>query len=182
MRTISTLLSISFITLLSVGACTKDEPALPAISTSSAATADQSATPTSPFSLAGLARYAGEDYSQSISVTLANEMIGSYLSSVSYPSYDTALRSLTFDADTLRGYLQDTSIKTLRFYVAHTPAYAASLATKGKYAGLSPSAVTFIIAGLNHNDQVVPNRRGEVYEHMMGCPMTCAGSSAVLIQ
>jgi hypothetical protein len=50
-------------------------------------------------------------------------MLESYLSSVGYPSVDTAIRSLSFDADTLRAYLQNPNIVTLKFMVAHQPDY-----------------------------------------------------------
>ena len=178
MHTSATRLTACLFMLLALAACSKEETAAP---TSHSPVTDRA--PSTTFSLSGLpnlARYAGDDYSQSIPVTLANQMIGSYLSSVSYPSYDTALRSLTFDADTLRSYLQDTSIKTLRFYMAHTPAYIAS--NKDKYAGLNPGAITLIIAGLNDDDEVIRNKRGEVYEHMQNCPAVCPGNSSALIQ
>ncbi len=76
-----------------------------------------------------MARYSGLDYSQAISISEANQMIGSYLSSINYAANDTTLRSLSFDADTLRSYLNDTShgkIVTLKFMLAHTPNYLAS--------------------------------------------------------
>jgi hypothetical protein len=126
------------------------------------------------------ARYAGSDYSQSIPVTDANQMIQSYLNSVNYPAADTALRSLSFDADTLRAYLQNPNIVTLKFVLAHQPAYATGASTKGVYAGQNPNAMTLVVVGLNEQDQFVLNNRNEVYEHFMLCPTVC--HSPALIQ
>lgn len=137
-------------------------------------------TSTSPFGINNLMRYSGPDYSQSISVSDANNMISSYLESVNYPNQDSALRSLTFDADTLRSYLKDTSIVTLKFLVAHTPAYTNASGTNGTYAGMNPNAITLVIAGVNNANQIVRNTQGGVYEHCQACPVNCATSEALI--
>ena len=124
-------------------------------------------------------RYAGSDYSQSIPISAANSMIQSYLESVSYPSTDTALRSLTFDADTLRAYLQNPNIVTLKFVLAHDPSYMTAHA--GEYSGMNPNAVTMIVVGLNDSDQYVLNNRNEVYEHFKPCPNYCTSNSSPFI-
>jgi hypothetical protein len=128
------------------------------------------------------ARYAGSDYSQSIPVTDANQMIQSYLTSVNYPAADTALRSLSFDADTLRAYLQNSNIVTLKFMLAHQPAYASGTTTKGVYAGQNPNAMTLVVVGLNEQDQYVLNNRNGVYEHFIPCPNRCTGNGDAFIQ
>jgi hypothetical protein len=102
-------------------------------------------------------------------------MLESYLSSVGYPSVDTAIRSLSFDADTLRAYLQNPNIVTLKFMVAHQPDYING-GHGGVPAGMAPGAMTMIVVGLNNNDQYVLNNRNEVYEHFATCPFTCPGS------
>src|SRR4051812_12489483 len=66
-----------------------------------------------------MGRLTGQYYSSTICIDTANKMIGSYLQSVGYPQKDTSIRALSFDADTVRNYLADTSIKTLKFYLAH---------------------------------------------------------------
>lgn len=124
-------------------------------------------------SLGSLARFSGPDYSQPISIALANEMIGSYLQSVNYPAQDTAIRSFAFDADSMRAYLADTSIKTIRFYMAHTPEYAAQ--HTGVYAGVKPNALTLIVAGFTAGDLLRKNTSNGVYEHMFPCPERCTG-------
>lgn len=121
------------------------------------------------------ARFSGPHYSQSIPLDTANSMIGSYLSSINYPSVDTAIRSLSFDADTLRGYLQNSNIVTLKFMIAHRPEYKAL--HYGQNAGMSPGALTVVVVGQDDADNYVLNTRNEVYEHMFPCPSYCTGSA-----
>jgi hypothetical protein len=125
------------------------------------------------------ARYSGSDYSQSIPVDSANALIGSYLTSVHYPNVDTALRSLTFDADTLRAYLMNSNIVTLKFMIAHRPSYKAS--NNGNYAGMNPGALTVVIVGQDEADNYVLNDRGQVYDHTQPCPSHCSGGSNAFI-
>ena len=127
------------------------------------------------------ARYAGPDYSQSIPVDTANAMIQSYLTSIEYPSKDTALRALTFDADTLRAYLSNPNIVSIKFIMAHQPVYKNSN-KRGKYAGMNPQAMTMIVVGLNSNNQYVLNNRNEVYEHFSPCPNNCQFNGTPYIQ
>lgn len=122
------------------------------------------------------ARLAGPNYSQSISMDMANNMIQSYLTSVNYPYTDTALRALSFDADTMRAYLKDTRIVTLKFVMAHQVAY--SQASFGKYAGMKPGALTMIIVGLDENNVIIRNSYGGFYEHFDPCPASCPGGSS----
>ena len=118
------------------------------------------------------ARLTGDKYSQSISLDTANRMISSYLTSVNYPYQDTAIRSLSFDADTLRRYLMDSRITTLKFVLAHQTAYANS-DLKGKYSGMKPGVMTIIAVGVDDNNAVIRNTTGGVYEHALPCPNSC---------
>ncbi len=110
--------------------------------------------------------------SRSIPVDTANMMLNSYLRSVGYPSVDTAVRSLSFDADTLRAYLQNPDIVSIKFMLAHQPAYASG-SSSGSYAGMNPGALTIIIVGLDDNENCVLNSRNEVYDHFTPCPNYC---------
>ena len=123
----------------------------------------------------------GSGYSQPISVTQANDMIGSYLTSVGYPTVDTALRSLSFDADTLRAYLANPDIVTVEFKLAHQPDYLKAGNT-GKPAGMNPSAITTVLVGLNSSDKYVLSGSNGVYDHMDPCPYNCPVSISALIQ
>jgi len=125
-------------------------------------------------------RLAGPGYSQSIPIDTANKMIQSYLNSVHYPAQDTALRSLSFDADTLRAYLSDPHIVTLKFMIAHQQAYTNTAASYGTYAGLKPNAITLIIVGMDDDNGIVRNKSNGVFEHCLPCPTSCNSTSALL--
>lgn len=161
--------------LLLVHGCTKDT-GLPAVAPNA------QSTQTSHVSVpgAGLARYSGPNYSQSISLATANGLIGSYLNSVGYPAADTALRAFSFDADTLRAYLQNSNIVTLKFMLAHQPAYKA--AHNGLYAGMNPAALTLVVVGQDEDDDYILNTRGEVYDNMIPCPTFCGNNAGPFIQ
>ncbi|RYD52132.1 MAG: hypothetical protein EOP52_08115 [Sphingobacteriales bacterium] len=176
----SILITISLLlTTLLVSACKKDSETVvtPTLVTTPN---DGSYHPVNFTSSKTLARYASEHYSQSISIGAANEMISSYLSSVQFPTQDTAIRSFAFDADTLRSYLADTSIKTIRFHMAHTPTQIRS--APGVYAGYNPQALTMIIVGYSENDVLIKNKHNGVYEHLYPCPHQCSGPTTGLLQ
>ncbi len=125
------------------------------------------------------ARIEAAGYSQSVPIDTANKMIGSYLSSVGYPYADTTIRSLAFNADTLRAYLSNSNIKDVRFYLAHQITWLdAGLNRFGKNIGLAPGKLTLIVVGLDNNGNVVRNSANGVYEHAMPCPTNCGPSSS----
>ena len=111
-------------------------------------------------------------FSKSISVDSANRMIESYLYSINYPANDSGLRSLSFNADTLRAYLTDKSIKDVKFMLAHQAEYMNS-GHFGEFAGMNPSALTLVIVGVNEDGVHVRNSVNEVYEHLQPCPFNC---------
>jgi|SRR5690606_3999440 len=108
-------------------------------------------------------------------------MIQSYLTGVGYPAVDTAIRSLIFDADTLRAYLANPNIVTLKVMLAHKQSYIHS-GHEGTGSGLNPEALTLVVVGLNNNDNYVPNSKGQVYDHLLNCPSNCPGFSSATIQ
>lgn len=114
------------------------------------------------------------DFSQPISIDTANRMIASYLASVNYPYVDTSVRSLSFDADTLRAYLADSRITTMRFVLAHQQSYLnAATGRFGKNIGTRVNALTIIAVGLSDNGTVIRNSSNGVYEHAVPCPNIC---------
>lgn len=128
-------------------------------------------------------RYNGSDYSQPITPDAANEMIQSYLTSIKYPDNDSSLRSLKFDADSLRNYLNDTTngkIVTLKFIVAHNQSYTQD--NYGRPAGLNGNAITLVVVGLDENDNYIYNRNNQVYDHFQPCPSNCGDEGALLSQ
>ncbi|MEO6833612.1 MAG: hypothetical protein ABI378_13495 [Chitinophagaceae bacterium] len=148
--------------------------------TKQSGTVSPNATPaTSGFSTH--ARLSGTNYSKSISVDTANYMIQSYLTGVGYPSADTSIRALSFDADTLRSYLSNPSITTIKFMIAHQSSFI-NAGGYGTKPGLNPEAIILIIVGLNDNNQYVLNSQSGVYDHMAPCPLQCPGNSSSLIQ
>ena len=119
-------------------------------------------------------RIVGAEYSQPISLDTANRMISSYLNSVNYPAVDTAVRSLAFNADTLRSYLSDSRITSLEFVLAHQLSYINGGSNRfGKNIGMKPGALTVIAVGLDNNGAVIRNSSNGVYEHAMPCPTNC---------
>jgi len=116
----------------------------------------------------------GAGYSQSVTLDEANKMISSYLTSVNYPYQDSAIRSLSFDADSLRAYLKDSRITTMKFVFGHQLSYVASGSDVfGKYVGMKPNALTIIAVGVDENNSVIRNSTGGVYEHALPCPNMC---------
>lgn len=168
-----TCLSFFILALLLVMACTKQSATVPIDTPSQGINSPQ------PLGYA-TARLAGPDYSQSIPVDTANRMLQSYLNSVGYPALDTALRSLSFDADTLRAYLQNPDIVTMKFMFAHKQTYI-NAGNYSKASGMNPAAITMIIVGLNQNDQYVRNNKAGVYDHLYPCPSECSGNSSAAI-
>jgi hypothetical protein len=133
---------------------------------------------TNPSSAHNTGRLVSAAYSQPIAIDSANKMIGSYLSSVGYPYVDSTIRSLSFDADSIRAYLQNTNITTLKFYLAHQLTWIdANTANYGKNIGMQPGKLTLICVGLDDNGAVVRNTSNGVYEHAMPCPNACGPSS-----
>ena len=112
------------------------------------------------------------EYSVSIPIDTANRMIQSYLTSINYPSNDSGLRSLSFNADTLRAYLLNSEISEISFMLAHQPGYINS-GHFGEPANTNPTALTLILVGKSTNGTYIHNSFGEVYEHFQPCPTYC---------
>jgi hypothetical protein len=129
----------------------------------------------------GLLRYAGSNYSQQIARDTANRMIESYLASVNYPGSNTGLRSLSFDADTLRSYLNDNRIVTLRFALAHTQSYMNS-GHYGQNSGTNAGSLTLVIIGLDQNDNFIYSSKNMVYDNMLPCPTFCPDNYSATLQ
>lgn len=115
-----------------------------------------------------------------IRVDTANKMIASYLNSINYTQNDTDLRSLIIDADTLRTYLANSSIKKVKIMFAHTLAYINS-GHGNQPAGYKNTALTTVIAGYDASGNYVFYRYPEssvdmVLDHSMPCPTNCPTS------
>lgn len=109
-----------------------------------------------------------------IPVDIANQMIGSYLSSVSGSS--DAVKSFSLDADSLRAYLSDPSIKNIKLVFAHTQAYMAAGNT-GVNAGYQSGALTIVIACYDSLGNYIYHN-GSVLDHVLPCPASCPPGNA----
>jgi hypothetical protein len=109
---------------------------------------------------------------QAISLDTANVMIGSYLKSINSSVIDTNIKSLIVNADTLRKYLTDTTIKNIKLIFAQTQSFI-STAGYGTYAGYSCNGLTLVVVGINSSSNYVLNAQGMVYDQCTQCPNNC---------
>ncbi len=115
---------------------------------------------------------------QFIEMDSANKMIGSYLNSIGYQQNDTDLRSLIFDADSLRQYLANPSVRKLKFMFAHDLDYINN-GGDGKPAGYQSGKLTAVIAGFDIKGNYVFVLQGNnrmVLNHALPCPTNCPTS------
>jgi len=116
-----------------------------------------------------------------ISVDSANKMIGSYLNSINYQSYDSSLHSLVIDATELRRYMDTTpatnKIKKFKIMFAHKLAYINS-GHQNQFGGYNQNAFTVIIAGVNESGDYVMFPGSKAFDNSMPCPTSCPGGTA----
>jgi hypothetical protein len=168
MKSIFSLTAAAIALCVGLTACSSKQSFDPNADTNKASTASNQSKAHSA------ARLVGSLYSQPIQIDTANRMIASYLESVGYPQVDTAVRSLSFDADSLRAYLSNPTITTMRFYLGHQLSYLNGGTDRfGKDIGMRPGALTIIAVGINDAGQIVRNSSNGVYEHAMPCPYSC---------
>jgi hypothetical protein len=109
-------------------------------------------------------RYSGNDYSQHIPIDSANRMIGSYLTSIGYPSVDTGIRHMIFNADTMRNFLENNQIATLKFSMAHKRG-SISGDNYGSYHGVNSNFFGLLLSGLNEEeDEHIYGPGNKVYD------------------
>jgi len=101
----------------------------------------------------------------------ANRMIRSYLTSVGYPGKDEYVRSLALDADALRSYLADTSIKKIQLFLAHNMEHIES-GKEGQPIGPYEYALTVVAAGTDRNGQF-RYVGGRALDNAAPCPRNC---------
>jgi hypothetical protein len=115
--------------------------------------------------------------SRFISVSLANQMINSYLYSINAEQNSSDVRSFSIDADSLRAYLNSsTNIKNVKLVFAHTPEYINS-GSFGKNAGYKSGALTIVVAGYDASGNYVYHN-GMVLDHLRPCPHSCPAGDA----
>src|SRR5690606_16176584 len=103
----------------------------------------------------------------------ANKMIQSYLTSTTGNPDD--LRALILDADSMKSYLTDTSIRHLKVMLAHTLNYIND-GNNGRPAGYESGALTIVVAGVNSLGDYVFIHGNGVMNMAAPCPYLCWGS------
>lgn len=164
---------ISAFMFISILGCTKDDMNY-ASNVQSTKTGTASPVPKAAM------RYTGTNYSQPITVAQANLMIESYLKSIDYENNDSTIRSFTFDADTLRAYLANNDIKTIKLMFAHKKSYLDAGNTNVK-CDMKASSLTMVIVGLDNDDDYILNAQNMVYDNMLPCPANCPNNSNTII-
>ena len=123
-------------------------------------------------------------YSAPIPVAQANEMIQSYLDAIDYTHNTNKIKSFVINADSLRAYLSDTTIKYMKLFLAHTPAWIAA-GNRGKLPGPDETALTIVIAGMgaDYNYIFEHAARGTqtymVMDKADPCPDDCHGTDII---
>jgi hypothetical protein len=112
-----------------------------------------------------------------ISKDSANKMLQSYQGSISSVDADSSLHSLILNADALRQYLSDTSIKEVKVMLAHTLDYI-NAGNQNQPAGYKPNALTIILAGYNDKGNYVLAPGNMVPNRAKPCPNQCPTGSA----
>lgn len=106
-----------------------------------------------------------------ISKDSANKMMQSYLASIAAGSPDD-LHALILNADSMRSYLLDTSIRYIKVSLAHTLDYI-NAGNNGKPAGYESGALTIILAGVNSGSNYVLFGLNQVMNMAAPCPNLC---------
>jgi len=116
-----------------------------------------------------------DGYSKPISMDTANRMIGSYLNGINYTVNTNETRSLIYDADVLRDYLNSNpgkSIQQVKFMLAHTQEYTYST-NEGKRPDSNSNALTMIIVGVSANGDYLFMNGNQVMDFCLLCPANC---------
>lgn len=107
----------------------------------------------------------------------ANKMLTSYLNSIASTEHQNELRALIFDAEALRYYLEDTTIKNFKIMFAHRLDYI-NEGSANIYAGNSIDAITMIIVGVNSAGNYVYSPAGTAVDNAIPCPSNCPSGNA----
>lgn len=113
-----------------------------------------------------------------IPIAQANQMIESYQSSIGYPEKDDQIRSWVLNADSLRLYLQDPSIKFIKVSLAHQIDYL-NRGFKGKKPADGEIPETIILLGVDKDSNYV-TIGGRAMDNAVPCPRACAFAETIL--
>lgn len=128
---------------------------------------------TTPTSSAATAGYYGSTSAYFIPVDSANKMLGSYLASINADvDTSTNIQSFIVDADALREYLSDNSIKKVKVMLAHTLNYVNS-GGDGVNCGYRAGKLTIILAGYDADKNYIFAPGNKVLDNSIPCPTQC---------
>ncbi len=175
------LLIALLLTVCVIAACRKEKTDI------TPTTASSSATQTTQGNLHHSGARMGDPGSMFITKEVANQMISSFVTSIGEdPGYNQQapdLHSFTVNADSLRIYLNNNNLRSMKLIFAHTAAWM-NAGNTGKWAGLQSGAITIILAGYDNQGNYVyclpngPNGSQFVLDHLTPCPTNCAQGAA----
>lgn len=119
----------------------------------------------------------------------ANEMIQSYLDGINSTVNTNKTRAFVCNADSLRAYLSNSSIKNVKLFLAHNMDWING-GYQGQQPGANDNALTIVIAGMDSLNNYVPidtlmTAQGmvkRVLDRLDPCPDDCAGSTLLSFQ
>ncbi len=108
-----------------------------------------------------------------ITIDTANKMLESYLSSINADvDTNTNIQSFIMDADAIREYLADNSIKKVKIMLAHTLNYINS-GNAGVNCGYRAGKLTIIMAGFDADKNYIFAPGNRVPDRAEPCPTNC---------
>ncbi|RZL20416.1 MAG: hypothetical protein EOO89_00235 [Pedobacter sp.] len=131
---------------------------------------------------------ADRPFSKPVLIDSANRMIQSYLTSIQPEINTDEIRSLIFDANLLRIYLNDSSngkIENLKMILAHKLSYINS-GHFGQRPDSNSNALTLVLIGYGANGNYIYYDQNHALNICQPCPRECpetgTASSDVLVQ
>ncbi|RYD59169.1 MAG: hypothetical protein EOP56_02760 [Sphingobacteriales bacterium] len=114
-------------------------------------------------------------FSKPILIDSANRMIQSYLTSIHPDVNNDAIKSLIFDADLLREYLNDSSqgkIRHMKFLFAHRLSYIND-GHFGQRPDSNSNALTMVLIGYGANGNYIYYNNSYALDFCQPCPREC---------
>lgn len=107
-----------------------------------------------------------------VDVTIANQLISSYLNSIDTITAYTPIKSFIVGVSELRELLLDTNVTELKIFLAHHQDYLSNGNTD-VYSGVDAQALTLVISGVNNTNDYVYLNTSNVINKINGCPINC---------
>jgi len=157
-------------------ACNKDKDNSVVTPVSTTTTTNNQKAATNPHNVSRFTDTTTTVYSSFIAPGTANIMISSYLTSINSGENDSDVTSFSYNADSLRAYLANPAVTSVKLMFAHTMAYI-NAGNMGVYAGYQSGAMTIVIAAYDVNGNYI-YYGGNVLDHGCPCPYTCPTGAA----